>query len=69
MEDQKGFSLTEVLVSLLLLTGMGTMLMKQSWQINQSFNQTYLLSQSIIEQDNRKESAACSALLSIQDYE
>lgn len=36
----QGFSLTEVLVSLVLMTSVSLLLLKQQWHISQLFNQT-----------------------------
>lgn len=40
MLASRGFSLTEVLISLLLMTTVSLLLLKHQWQISQLFNQT-----------------------------
>ncbi|RUQ96866.1 prepilin-type cleavage/methylation domain-containing protein [Legionella septentrionalis] len=50
-----GFSLTEVLISLFLLTTIALALLKQQWQIQQLFNQLHWRAQALIELDNLSE--------------
>ncbi len=51
-----GFSLTEVLISLMLLTTTVLALSKQQWQVAQWFNQTHALIVHQAELDNSSES-------------
>jgi prepilin-type N-terminal cleavage/methylation domain-containing protein len=51
----KGFSLTEVLVALILTTTTLLLLLTQQWQAKQSFNRTYLRAKALFELDNLKE--------------
>lgn len=53
--NKNGFSLTEVLVSLLLMTGTSLALLHQQWQLNQSINQFQLHQQALNELDNTSE--------------
>jgi len=51
----EGFSLTEVLVSLLLLTTTSLALFKQQWQVSQLFNQVSIRSNTFSEFENKTE--------------
>ena len=51
----KGFSFTEVLVSLLLMTSVSLLLLKQQWQTRQLFNQRHGQLIALIELDNKSE--------------
>ena len=51
----QGFSLTEVLVSLVLVTGTSLALLKQQWQVSQLFNQIHLRAQALYQLDNASE--------------
>lgn len=55
MDNTNGFSLTEVLVSLLLLTTILLGLLKQQWHISQLFNQTHTRISALSQQDNTSE--------------
>lgn len=55
MAKKNGFSLTEVLISLLLLTTTLLGLLKQQWHISQLFNQTHARLISVLQQDNALE--------------
>ncbi len=55
MNSYRGFSLTEVLVSLLLVTGTSMALLKQQWQTSQLFNQVHLRMQALELLDNVSE--------------
>lgn len=50
-----GFSLTEVLVSLLLMTSTSLALLNQQWQVSQLFNQLQLHTQALTQLDNAAE--------------
>ena len=51
----EGFSLTEVLVSLLLMTTTSLALFKQQWQVSQLFNQISIKANAFSEFDNKTE--------------
>jgi len=51
----EGFSLTEVLVSLLLVTTTSLALFKQQWQVSQLFNQVSIRSNKFSEFENKTE--------------
>ena len=51
----RGFSLTEVLVSLLLVTSTSLALLKQQWHTHQLFNQIYLHANALSLLDNASE--------------
>ncbi len=55
MNAYHGFSLTEVLVSLLLMTGTSLALLNQQWQISQLFNQLQARTQALTQLDNASE--------------
>lgn len=55
MNAYQGFSLTEVLVALLLLTTTSLTLLQQQWQTNQRFNQGLLRALALIQLDNNSE--------------
>lgn len=57
MEKQKGFSLVEVLVSLLLITSTSALLLRQQWQLSQLFNQLLISTQDLIQRDNDYETS------------
>jgi prepilin-type N-terminal cleavage/methylation domain-containing protein len=59
MITHRGFSLIEVLVSLLLLTRTSIALLKQQWQISQDFNQISQSFSKLIENENTKERKLC----------
>ena len=52
MNTNHGFSLTEVMVSLLLMTSTSLVLLKQQWQISQLANQAQLRTQASNQLDN-----------------
>lgn len=58
MRARDGFSLTEVLVSLLLVTSASLSLMKQQWQVSRYVHQMSVRSQTLIETDNQNEHIA-----------
>ena len=55
MNSMHGFSLTEVLVSLLLLTTTSLALLKQEWHITQFFHQTRIRMDALLQEDNAAE--------------
>ena len=52
---KQGFSLTDVLVSLLLLTSTSLALLKQQWQVSQFFNQLQTRVTALTQSDNDQE--------------
>jgi len=61
MNTDHGFPLTEVMVSLLLMTSTSLALLKQQWHISQLANQTQLRTQAFNQLDN-----SCERLLAGQ---
>ena len=55
MSTSQGFSLTEVLIALFLITTTSVGLLSEQWRITQLFNQAALSSQALIELDNNAE--------------
>jgi len=55
MSTNHGFSLMEVLVSLLLITSTSLTLLKQQWQIGQLFNQVHSHAIVSLQMDNAAE--------------
>ena len=55
MINDQGFSLTEILVSLMLISSALLTLMHQEWQLSQNLNQTLTHSQALVRNDNTKE--------------
>jgi len=55
MNTHQGFSLTEVLISLFLITSSTLGLFTQQWKTSQLFNQATLTSLSLIDSDNHAE--------------
>lgn len=55
MNAYQGFSLTEVLVALLLLTTTSLTLLQQQWQTNQRLNQALLRALALTQLDNNSE--------------
>jgi prepilin-type N-terminal cleavage/methylation domain-containing protein len=55
MTIYQGFSLTEVLVALLLVTTTSLTLLHQQWQASQFFNQALLRSLALVQLDNNSE--------------
>ncbi|WP_019218205.1 prepilin-type N-terminal cleavage/methylation domain-containing protein [Legionella tunisiensis] len=55
MNTYQGFSLTEVLVALFLLTTTSLTLLQQQWRTNQLFNQASLRSLALTQLDNNSE--------------
>ena len=51
----QGFSLTDVLVSLLLITSTSLALLKQQWQVSQFVNQLQTRTNLIVKLDNESE--------------
>jgi prepilin-type N-terminal cleavage/methylation domain-containing protein len=51
----QGFTLTEVLVSLLLMTSTSLALLKQQWQVSQLFNQIHTRASALAALDNAAE--------------
>ena len=52
MNINQGFSLTEVLVSLLLITSTSLALLKQQWHVSQLFNHMNIRACALLEEDN-----------------
>ena len=63
MKNHHGFSLIEVLVSLLLVTSTSLALLKQQWQTSQFFNQAHLRMQALNLLDNMSEQIAAGQVL------
>ena len=57
MNTSRGFSLTEVLVSLLLLTTTSLALLTQQWHVSQLFNQAHTRMNDLLLSDNVAELA------------
>ena len=55
MSTSQGFSLTEVLISLFLITSTSVGLLTEQWRITQLFNQAILSANALIELDNNAE--------------
>lgn len=55
MKTTQGFSLTEVLVSLLLVTTTSLGLLTQQWRVSQLFNQANIRLNDLLQQDNSAE--------------
>lgn len=55
MSTNQGFSLTEVLVSLVLITSTSLALLKQQWQVSQLFSQTDIRANRLSQSDNAVE--------------
>lgn len=55
MNKNHGFSLAEVLVSLLLLSTVFLTLLKQQWQLSRLFNQLTTRNMALLHSDNRNE--------------
>lgn len=55
MSTNQGFSLTEVLVSLVLITSTSLALLKQQWQVSQLFTQTDIRANRLSQSDNAVE--------------
>ena len=55
MNTTHGFSLTEVLISLLLLTTSSLALLKQEWHITQFFHQMYHRMDGLLQEENALE--------------
>ncbi|MBA2651966.1 MAG: prepilin-type N-terminal cleavage/methylation domain-containing protein [Tatlockia sp.] len=51
----KGFSLVEILVSLLVITGTSLALLSQQWRLSQALNQSLSELRHLIEIDNQNE--------------
>ncbi len=62
----QGFSLTEVLVSLLLITSTSLALLKQILHVHQLFNQTHTRAVALLQLDNTFEHALPSQCFSMQ---
>ena len=71
MSTHQGFSLTEVLVSLLLITSTSLALLKQQWQVSQLFNQARLRTEALSQLDNASERglAGSSALVAVKPFQ
>lgn len=52
----KGFSLTEVLISLLIISSLSLQLLYLNWQVSKQFNRSYEHSQQIIATHNKRTS-------------
>ena len=52
MNSSDGFSLTEVLVSLLLVTTTSLALLTQQWHVSQLFNQAHVRMKALLQSDN-----------------
>lgn len=61
MNTTQGFSLTEVLVSLVLIATTSLTLLKQQWQVSQLFNQIRLRTDALSQLDNASERAIVGA--------
>ena len=57
MNPMHGFSLPEVLVSLLLVSGTSLALLTQQWHVSQLFNQARVRLEARVQVDNRHECA------------
>jgi prepilin-type N-terminal cleavage/methylation domain-containing protein len=55
MASHQGFSLTEVLVSLLLISSTSLALLHQQWQLSHVLNQTIADSYALEQRDNNRE--------------
>lgn len=55
MDTSRGFSLTEVLISLLLLTTTSLALLTQQWHVSQLFNQAHTRMNGLLRADNAAE--------------
>ncbi|KTD21835.1 type IV pilus modification PilV family protein [Legionella londiniensis] len=55
MDRQKGFSLAEVLISLLLMSTASLALLQQQWQANQLLNQITRQTNTLLQLDNASE--------------
>jgi prepilin-type N-terminal cleavage/methylation domain-containing protein len=55
MANYQGFTLTEVLVSLLLVTSTSLAILRQQWQLSQVLNQTLSASRALVQLDNNSE--------------
>lgn len=55
MSMNQGFSLTEVLVSLLLITSTSLALLKQQWQVSQLLTQMHIRADALSQLDNAAE--------------
>ena len=55
MTHYQGFSLTEVLISLVLISSTSIALLRQQWQLGHVLNQTLTKTQVLIEFDNNNE--------------
>lgn len=59
-----GFTLTEVVVSLVLLTGTSIAIMTQQWQASRLTKQMHLATKQLIEADNQHEQSIASLISS-----
>lgn len=67
MKTCQGFSLTEVLVSLLLMTTTSLALLKQQWHTNQLLNQVHFQTKALRVLDNASERLMSGSFLLDQD--
>lgn len=58
MINQQGFSLIEVLIALLLITGTSLILLHQQWQLSRLFSRVLIQSQTLVQRDNDRERGA-----------
>lgn len=58
MNNQKGFSLVEVVISLLLITSTSVLLLRQHWQLSQLLNQLLVKSAALVQTDNDYEKSS-----------
>ncbi|ARH00749.1 type IV pilus modification PilV family protein [Legionella micdadei] len=58
MNNQKGFSLVEVVISLLLITSTSVLLLRQQWQLSQLLNQLLVKSAALVQTDNDYEKSS-----------
>ncbi len=65
MQRSRGFSLTEVLVSLCLVTSLSLALLKQQWQISQFIQQIVLRFEILLQTDNQQESQSGFSLIEL----
>lgn len=64
MSTYRGFSLIEVLLSLLLISSLALKFLELEWRIKQSFNQNLLRSKAVILLDNASERLRAGQVLS-----
>ena len=55
MTNHRGFSLTEVLVALILVSSAALTFLRQQWQLSQTVNQTLNYAKNLVQLDNLRE--------------